>query len=145
MQLKDIMTAHVRGISANQSVREAAEMMGRMRIGSLPVFRDGQPVGIVTDRDITVRAVASGCDCSQKPVEEIMSDNLCTLPETTSLEDAAQEMEQRQIRRVLVGGEDNAIVGIVSLGDIVAKSNQQGLSAELIERVSQPCQPVLEA
>jgi CBS domain-containing protein len=144
MQLKDVMTTHVRGISTHQSVREAAEVMGRMRVGSLPVFRDGQPVGIVTDRDITVRAVACGCDCSQVPVEQIMSDNLCTLPERTSIENAAEEMEQRQIRRVLVTGQDNAIVGIVSLGDIAAKSHQQRLSAELIERVSQPCQPILE-
>jgi CBS domain-containing protein len=144
MQLKDVMTTQVRGISTRQSVQEAAEAMRRMCIGSLPVFRDGQPVGIVTDRDITVRAVACGCDCSQKPVEEIMSENLCTLPETKSIEEAAQEMENRQIRRVLVCGEDNAIVGIVSLGDIAAKSHQQGLSAELIERVSQPCQPVFE-
>lgn len=55
MQLKDVMTTHVRGISNQQSVQEAAEAMSRMCIGSLPVFRDGQPVGIVTDRDIAVR------------------------------------------------------------------------------------------
>lgn len=144
MRLKDVMTTHVRGISTHQSVQEAAEVMCRMRVGSLPVFRDGEPVGIVTDRDITVRAVACGCDCSQLPVEKVMSDHLCTLPETTSIEDAAEEMEQRQIRRVLVSGDQNSIVGIVSLGDIVAKSHQQRLSAELIERVSQPCQPILE-
>lgn len=144
MQLKDVMTTHVRGISAQQSVREAAEAMSRMGIGSLPVFRDGQPVGIVTDRDITVRAVACGYDCSQMPVEQIMSGNLCTLPETTAIEDAAQEMERRQIRRLLVRGPDQAIVGIVSLGDIAAKSHQRNLSAELIERLSLPCQPTLE-
>jgi CBS domain-containing protein len=91
MQLKDVMTTHVRGISAQPSVREAAEAMSRMGIGSLPVFRDGQPVGIVTGRDITVRAVACARDCSRMPVEQIMRGNRCTLPETTSIEDAPRK------------------------------------------------------
>jgi CBS domain-containing protein len=144
MQLKDVMTTHVRGLAAHQSVREAADVMNRMGIGAVPVFQDGKPVGIVTDRDIVVRAIACGCDCSQKPIREIMSDNPCMLPETTPIKDAAQEMEQRQIRRVLVTGENREIVGIVSLGDIAAKTDEHSLCAELIERVSTPCEPIRE-
>lgn len=71
--------------------------MSRLSVGSVPVFRDRYAVGIVTDRDIAVRAVASGCDCSQNPVGETMSENLCMLPKTTSIADAAQEMEQRRV------------------------------------------------
>lgn len=142
MLVKDVMTAHVRGIAAEQSVREAAEVMEQLRIGSVPVFRDGQPIGIVTDRDIVVRAVATGCDCSQKPVVEVMSSNLVTTHEDTPIEVVADEMERLQIRRVLVtGGASNGIVGIVSIGDIVAKSGKHALSAELIEKISIPAEP----
>lgn len=142
MQLKDLMTTHVQGISAEQSVCEAAQAMQRMGIGSVPVFRDGQPIGIVTDRDIVVRAVAEQCDCSQKPVGEIMTGELVTLPETADVGEAAKLMEQQQIRRVLVTGPNEGIVGIVSIGDIVAKSGEHGLAAELIEMVSLPAEPL---
>ena len=141
MQLKDVMTTHVQGISADQSVCEAAQAMERMRIGSIPVFRDGRPVGIVTDRDIVVRAVATRCDCSQKRVGEIMTEGLVTMPETTDIADAAEEMEQRQIRRLLVTSESGEIVGVVSVGDIAAKAGQQQLSAQLIEQLSLPAEP----
>src|SRR6056297_2374953 len=136
MQLKELMTTHVQGISADQSVCEAAQAMQRLGVGSVPVFRDGQPIGIVTDRDIVVRAVAEQCDCSQKPIGEIMTGELITMPETTSIAEAAKLMEQQQIRRLLVTGSNNEIVGIVSVGDIVAKSGEHGLAAELIEMVS---------
>lgn len=141
MQLKELMTTHVQGISADQSVCEAAQAMERLGIGSVPVFRNGQPIGIITDRDIVVRAVAQQCDCSQKPVGEIMSGELITMPETTEVGDAVREMEQRQIRRLLATGPDNEIVGIVSVGDIVAKSGEHTLCAELIEMVSLPAEP----
>ncbi len=141
MQLKELMTTHVQGISADQSVCEAAQAMQRLGVGSVPVFRDGQPIGIVTDRDIVVRAVAEQCDCSQKPIGEIMTGELITMPETTSIAEAAKLMEQQQIRRLLVTGSNNEIVGIVSVGDIVAKSGEHGLAAELIEMVSLPAEP----
>lgn len=146
MKLTEVMTTHVRGISGNQSVQEAAEAMSQLSIGAVPVFGDGQPIGIVTDRDIAIRAVAAGLDCSRTPTSDIMSGDLCTVPEATSIEDVVHIMEERQIRRVLVtGGENGEIVGIVSVGDIAAKSHQQGLSAELIEKVSLPCEPTREA
>lgn len=145
MQLKDLMTTHVQGIAEHQSIREAAELMDRLRVGSVPVFRDGHPIGIVTDRDIVIRAVGKGLDCAQQPVSEIMSAEPCMLSEQTSIEDAARMMEERQIRRVLVTGSNHdEIVGIVSAGDIAAKSHRQELSGELLERVSTPCEPVRE-
>jgi len=142
MQLKDVMTTHVQGISADQSVREAAEAMGRLQVGAIPIFRDNQPIGIVTDRDIAIRAVAAGCDCSSKPVSEIMTSELYTMPETALVVEAANRMQEHQIRRLLVTGADSdEIVGIVALGDIAAKSDQQELCGKLIEQVSQPAEP----
>lgn len=144
MQLNNVMTTHVRGLATHQSVQEAAQVMSRLGVGAIPIFEDGKPVGIVTDRDITIRSVANGREGSQQPLYEIMSQNLCLLPETTPIKDAVHEMEHRQIRRVLVTGPDDEIVGIVSLGDIAAKSQQHRLSAELIEKVSIPCLPLRE-
>ena len=141
MQLKDIMTTHVRGISEDESVCEAARAMERLCVGSLPVFRDGQPVGIITDRDITVRAVAAECDCAHKPVKEVMSTDLFCLPESTDVFEAAGHMSQRQIRRLLVTGNSGEIVGIVAVGDIAAKVGQHEISADLIENVSVPAEP----
>ncbi len=143
MLLKDVMTTHVRGIAADQTVSEAAHVMEQMRVGSVPVFRDGRPIGIVTDRDIVVRAVACGCDCTQQPVSEIMSTDLVTVDEGTTIEAVADEMERRQIRRILVtGGEANEIVGIVSVGDIAAKTGKHSIAAELIEKISVPAEPM---
>ncbi|TWU04934.1 CBS domain-containing protein [Stieleria varia] len=142
MKLKDVMTTHVRGISADESVRNAAEAMSQMQVGSLPVFRDGKPIGIITDRDIVVRCVAAGLDCSQTPCRQAMTGELITLPETTDIEAAASAMEERQIRRLLVTGENYDIVGIVSVGDIAANSGSQKVCAELIERMSVPAEPV---
>lgn len=141
MLLKDVMTTQVRGVSVDESVQSTAQIMEQLRVGSVPVFRDGEPVGIVTDRDIVVRAVAAGRDCSQTPAGEVMSSGLITLAETTPIEEAVREMEERQIRRLLVSGGDNRIVGIVSLGDIVTKTGEHQLSAELIEMVSLPAEP----
>lgn len=141
MQLNKIMTTHIQGISAEQSVCEAAQMMKRLNVGSIPVFHDGEPIGIITDRDVAVRAVATGCDCSQKPVSEVMSGELITLPETADIEEAVQAMKEHRIRRVLITGADGEIVGIVSVGDVVSKTNKHGLSAELIETVSVPAAP----
>lgn len=141
MHLSEVMTTHVQGIAAHQTIREAAEVMERLRVGSVPVFQDSRPVGIVTDRDIVVRGIAAGLDCSQTHVSEVMSSELVSLPETTDIKTAARQMEERQIRRLLVTGESGEIVGIVSIGDIAAKAGQHGLSAELIETVSQPAQP----
>lgn len=141
MQLKDIMTTHVQGISADQSIQHAAETMRHLNVGAIPVFRNDEPVGIVTDRDIAIRGVANGCDCAS-PVSEIMSEGLVTLPEHTSVDEASQLMQERQIRRVLVVGEEGKIVGIVSVGDLVAKLDRQKMAAELIAKVSEPAEPV---
>jgi len=116
--------------------------MDQLGVGCVPVFRDGQPIGIVTDRDIVLRAVANGRDGAQTPVSEVMTAGLVSLPETATIEEAVLEMEERQIRRVLVRGEDDQVVGIVSLGDIAAKYGNPQISAELIERVSVPAEPI---
>ncbi len=142
MLLRDVMTTHVRGISSSESVQSAARTMDQLGVGCVPVFRDGQPIGIVTDRDIVLRAVANGRDGAQTPVSEVMTAGLVSLPETATIEEAVLEMEERQIRRVLVRGEDDQVVGIVSLGDIAAKYGNPQISAELIERVSVPAEPI---
>jgi CBS domain-containing protein len=142
MQLKDVMTENVRGVDADQSVQTAAKLMDQLQVGALPVFRDSEPIGIVTDRDVAIRAVAPGLDCSQTTVTDIMTGGVVKLPDTTDVGDAARQMEGDQIRRLLVTNADGELVGIVSVGDIVAKSGEFGLSAELIQMLSLPATPM---
>lgn len=140
--LKDVMTTHVQGIATHQTIQEAAGMMERLCVGSIPVFEDQDVIGIVTDRDIVTRAVALGVDCSVTPVSHVMTNDAVSLPETTDVKTAARQMEERQIRRLLVTGNDGEVVGIVSIGDIAAKTGWHRISAELIETISQPSMPI---
>ena len=138
MELKDLMSQDVCGIDRHEPIRRAAETMACCDVGAVPVFDDGHVVGILTDRDIAVRAVAAGCDCEATPCGELMSPDPLILPGNTDVAEAAAEMERRQVRRVLVQGPDEAVVGIVSLGDLATQCGDRKTCAELVEAVSRP-------
>ena len=141
MLLNEIMTPDVRGLNRDEAVQSAAQLMAEMDVGAIPVFDDGRPIGMVTDRDITVRAVAPGRDCGVTPIGEICTGEPVLLSGDTDVSDAAQEMERRQIRRVLVSGPDEQVIGIVSLGDLATQSKDTQTCGEVIERVSTPAEP----
>jgi len=141
MILKDIMTKDVQGLDRNESTQSAAKLMAEMDVGAIPVFEDGRPVGIVTDRDIVVRGVAPGKDGGSTPIAEVMTGDLVMLAEDTAIEEAAEQMERKQIRRLLVHGPDHEVVGIVSLGDLATKVPGERTCGEVIEQVSKPRQP----
>lgn len=141
MILKEIMTPNVEAVSAEASLVEAARKMAQLDVGFLPVLGDVDVAGVVTDRDIVVRAIAEGEDPKQTTVKTVMTAVVETLPEDTPVEEAAQLMESRQIRRLLVTGDHGRKVGVVSLGDIAVKTKNDPLSGETLEEVSQPAQP----
>lgn len=102
-------------------------------------------VGIVTDRDIVLRGMAQRRDPAGTRVKDIMSRDVLTCPEDTSLEDAARIMEEKKVRRVLVTDSSGRTVGILSLGDIATKGVREqkiGLGGEILSRVSQPSRPL---
>src|SRR6185503_17351224 len=105
--------------------------------GALVVCEDdGTPVGIVTDRDITVRATAQGKDPSSSRVAEVMSREVVTCDEEDTTKKAEELMEQHQIRRIIVMGADRRPRGVVALSDIVGVD--RGMTGRIVEKVTQP-------
>ena len=138
MKLAAIMTGGIATITPQASLAEAAKKMASQDIGSLPVCDEPRRVvGIITDRDITVRAVARGMDPNQTRVEDVMTRDVLSCSSESEVEDACELMEKRQVRRLLVTGQDEVPVGIVSLGDI-ALCLRESQSGEVLKKVSEP-------
>src|SRR5687768_7283849 len=118
MKISEVMTEGVECLRPRDSIAHAAERMRELDVGSLPVCGDEDKlVGMITDRDITIRATASGSDTNVTSVREVMTPNIVYCFEDQNIEDAAKLMEEKQIRRLVVLNRDKRLVGIVSLGD----------------------------
>jgi CBS domain-containing protein len=141
MQLKEIMTPAVETIHPNSSLREAAQKMKSLDVGSLPVTDGGSLLGMVTDRDIAIRGVADGRDPATTPVREAMTPDAICAFDDQRVEEAAQLMERHQIRRLPVLNRNQELVGIVSLGDVAVKRGNDKLSGEVLEGISEPSEP----
>lgn len=142
MRLRDVMTSDIETIPSYASIRQAAERMDALNVGFIPVQENDAVVGIVTDRDITVRAVAHGTDAEATPVCTIMTNDMWCLPEDRDINEAAELMAERQIRRVLVLDRENRMVGVVSIGDLAVQCDDDCRIGDVLERVSEPAQPV---
>jgi CBS domain-containing protein len=137
MHLKDIMTSPVTTITPETSLADAARKMLALDIGMLPVANGRAIVGMVSDRDITVRAVAKGMDPERTAVREVMTKEVFTCPVGSDAKDACSLMEEKQVRRLLVMGDDDSAVGIVSLGDLALHLRREQ-SGDVLNKVSQP-------
>ena len=140
MQLRDVMTRQVEGVSPGATLQDAAQKMRSMDIGVLPVCQNDQLVGMITDRDIAVRSVAQGDNPKSAHVSDAMSPDLVFCYEDEDVEKAARLMEQRQIRRLPVLDRNRRLCGIVSLGDLATRQRDDQLSGAVLEQVSQPNQ-----
>jgi len=132
MQLKDVMTKAVKTVPSTATVQEAARLMEQHDVGFLPVIEDDISAGVVTDRDLAIRVVAAGRDPARTTVADVMSfgpgvggdvdltdlPGVATLHEDTTLEEAVEFMDQKQVRRVTVHDKSYRIVGIVSRADL---------------------------
>jgi CBS domain-containing protein len=118
MEIKDTMMRSVETVEPDESLCEAARKMASQNIGLLPVWQDGALVGVVTDRDIVVRAVARGFDPEQTIVEEVMTSMVVSLPESSDLEDASDLMETKHVHRLVVIDDKAMPVGIVSMDKV---------------------------
>jgi len=136
MQIRDIMTQPVCDISPEATLHEAAQTMKSADVGVLPVCRDDKLIGLITDRDITVRAVAEGRDPDATRVSEAMTPDLIFCYDDESVEAAAWLMEARQIRRLPIMDHRQHLVGMLSIGDIATRQPSDRLSSELLEQVS---------
>ena len=137
MNLGEIMATELVTCDPNETISQAAQKMKNRNIGSCPVVDDGKLVGMVTDRDITTRAVAKGFDVNQKTVREIMSARPITGYPSMSLEDACEMMSEHQIRRLPIV-EENQLIGIVALADLAIDLEEEDIVAETLNSISQP-------
>jgi len=140
LKVKDIMTRDVAYVNPQATLTEVAHLMQRHNVGSIPVCDEHGLVGIITDRDIVVRNIASGGDPKSVKVQDIMtSDVHAATPDMDSWQ-VAQMMAQNQIRRVPVV-ENNKLVGIVALGDMATDARFDFEAAEALSEISRPSRP----
>jgi CBS domain-containing protein len=137
MQLSEIITRNVETISPDTSVKEAAQRMRSLDVGSLPVCDGRRLLGMVTDRDITIRITSEGRDVNTTPISEAMTPELAFVFEDDDVKHAARLMQERQIRRLPVLDRGRNLVGILSLGDLSGVGDDR-LSGDTLERVSEP-------
>src|SRR4051794_15247862 len=122
MRVSEVMTRGAECIGADASLQEAAAKMKSLDIGPLPVCDNDRLVGMVTDRDITVRATAEGESPTAIRVRDIMTPEVAYCFEHDLVEDAARVMKKKQVRRLVVLNSDKRLVGIVSLGDLAMET-----------------------
>ncbi|MGZ5883822.1 MAG: CBS domain-containing protein, partial [Burkholderiaceae bacterium] len=141
--VSEVMTRNVQFVSPQETVRHAAQLMDDLNVGVLPVCEGEQLVGIVTDRDITVRATSAGIAPDEGLVDDVMSTDVRSCFEDQPLDEVMRQMGDAQIRRVPVISHDDIpkLLGIVSLGDIATKSDDDKQLMDMVEKVSTPSEP----
>ena len=143
MQVREVMTPDVECARPNASIQEAARKMRDLDVGPLPVCGENDRlVGMVTDRDIVIRAIADGHDPKTTQIQDIMTPDVIYCFEDQGLEEATQLMKESQVRRLVVLNRDKQLVGIVSLGDLAVKTGDEDLSGETLGHVSEPALPI---
>ena len=138
MQVKDVMTRGAEVVRPDATLQQAANKMKSLDIGPLPVCDGDKIIGMLTDRDITVRATAEGLDPKQTRVREVMSKELITCLEDQDVKEAAELMQSKQIRRVPILNKDKRLVGMLSLGDLAQRTQDSKLAGKTLEEVSSP-------
>jgi CBS domain-containing protein len=136
MKVRDLMTSGPVTVGPDDVVAQAATLMREEDCGSIPVVRDATLVGIVTDRDITVRSVAAGADPKRQKVSEIMSADPITVAPDSDADEAARIMAEHQVRRLPVV-EDGHLLGIVVTAQL-ARRESVGKTGATIKEISEP-------
>jgi CBS domain-containing protein len=143
MLVSDVMTGATECTYPDASLQEAAERMKELDVGSLPVCEKDGLVGMVTDRDITVRAIAEGLDPWTGRVRDVMTPGVIYCFEDQEVQEAARLMKENQVRRLIVLNRDKRLVGIVSLGDLAVETGHEQLAGQTLEALVDPDRPVV--
>lgn len=124
MKVQEIMSTKVESVSPVTTLRTTARKMSDLGVGALPVVDDGKLVGIVTDRDVSVYAIAMGHDPQSTEIQKVMTKEVFTCKEGQTISEAAEIMEQHHIRRLAVIGDGDAIAGFLSVDDLAHVSRE---------------------
>ena len=141
MNLANVMTRDAECVAPGDSIAHVAQRMRDLNVGAMPVCDQDRLAGMITDRDITVRATADNRDPAETTVAQVMSANVNYCFEDEDISNAVQIMEQKQIRRLPILDRSKRLVGIVSLGDLAVKAHNDELTGEALEQISEPVGP----
>jgi CBS domain-containing protein len=144
MQVSEAMTREVKICTPGQSIREAARTMAEIDAGAMPVGENDRLIGMITDRDIAIRAVARGLG-PDTPVREVMSEHVEYCYDDEDLDRVAHGMAQVRVRRLPVVNREKRLVGILSIGDVARREPQREVVAEAVAGVSTPGGPHRQA
>lgn len=137
MKLREIMTGNVEVIHPDDTLKTAAERMRDRDIGFLPVCDGDRLIGVLSDRDLIVRAFAEGLDSKTMLGRDLITSPAIYCFDDQSVDEAAKLMHDNQIRRLVVLGRDKRMVGVISLGDLAMSTNDK-LSGDVLQSVSEP-------
>lgn len=137
MKVKEAMTRDVRLVRPDQTIREAAHLMAELDIGCLPVEENDRMIGMITDRDIAVRAVSEGRG-PQTPIRDVMSTEVKYCYDDQTVEEITRNMADIRVRRLPVVNRSKRLVGILSLGDLAVDETAQDEAGEALCGISRP-------
>jgi CBS domain-containing protein len=141
MNVSEVMTRAVQTVRPDDSLMDAAARMEELDVGMLPVCDGERLVGMLTDRDITMRSTAAGTSPGTARVQQAMTADVVYCFEDQDVSEATRLMQDKQIRRLAVLDRNKRLVGVVSLGDLATKQDNQAQKAQTLETISQPTRP----
>jgi len=140
MNVAEVMTRNPEVIRPDTIIKQAAETMKKLDVGLLPVCDGERLVGMLSDRDITIRGTAAGLDPAKTRAEQIMTREVAYCLDDKEIKEAVRIMEEKQIRRLPIVNHEKKLVGVVSLGDIAVRTGNQRLAGKVVREVSEPAQ-----
>lgn len=135
-KVKELMEAELELISPDATLEEAARKMKECGCGFLPVGSEDSPEGIITDRDIVIRAVAEGKDPSQSTVRDCMTQEVCACKETDTLEQAAKMMSENNISRLVVKNDGETVCGVLTFGRMIRSNGNAQETSTIVEKAT---------
>ena len=137
MRVREVMTEQIVRAQPDTTLEEIAMMMKTENTGAIPVVDEDELIGIVTDRDIVMRCVADGGDPTQMTAEDVVSEEVETIDPDADVEEALELMSRKQIRRLPVVNTGGELIGMVSIGDLAVKQDDQEESGRALKDISQ--------
>lgn len=132
-KVKELMETNLVLISPDATLAEAAQKMKHADCGFLPVGENNQPLGIITDRDIVIRAIASGKSPEEAKVRDFMTDDVCCCKDSDTLADAAKVMSDNKVSRLVVKDSSGAICGVLTFGRIIRNNENRAETSQIVD------------
>jgi CBS domain-containing protein len=140
--LRSVMTPNPQCVTENDSLQDVARLMLDCDCGALPVVGENEKlIGMITDRDIVVRVIAEGRDCSQSTVRDAMTSEAHSVRENDSLESVFRIMRDNKVRRVPVVDDNQRVIGIVAQADLALDTSRDREVGKTVEKISEPERP----